>query len=314
MCTPRATRRRSPDVRIGADQEIIATMQPAPVLAAAVAAAAATAFAVLQFAGPASSPTLASQTDDTQELRQKIVALEREVASLRTAVAAAPAAADVQRTAAATLTDEQIEREISRWLAQHGQSLALPTAGKADGDAAIDVAGTHEGLRGKSDYWNHADIYKRLFAAGKMDELIAQFEQFATANPKDPQAQMDLGNAYLAYLQLDNSKWPLSMKADEAFDRVLAIDENHWGARFTKAMSYTFWPDFLGKKKEAIAHFERLVTQQSQMPARPEFAQTYLYLGNLQEQRGEAEKARQTWQRGLQLHPDNAELKKKLAQ
>ena len=76
----------------------------------------------------------------------------------------------------------------------------------------------------------------------------------------------------------------------------------------------TFWPDFLGKKKEAIAHFERLVTQQAQMPARPEFAHTYLYLGNLQEQRGETEKARQTWQRGLQLHPDNAELKKKLAQ
>ncbi len=123
---------------------------------------------------------------------------------------------------------------------------------------------------------------------------------------------MDLGNAYLAYLQLDQTKWPLSAKADASFDRVLAIDENHWGARFTKAVSYTFYPDFLGKKKEAIAHFERLADQQDKMPLRPEYAQTYLFLGNLLEQRGETDRAQQIWQRGLRLHPDDAGLRGKL--
>ena len=34
-------------------------------------------------------------------------------------------------------------------------------------------------------------------------------------------------------------------------------------------MSYTFWPDFLGKKKEAIAHLQTLIDQQ-EVGARPE--------------------------------------------
>jgi tetratricopeptide (TPR) repeat protein len=122
---------------------------------------------------------------------------------------------------------------------------------------------------------------------------------------------MDLANAYLAYVQLDNSKYEYSIKADGVFDQVLALDENHWEARFTKAMSYTFWPEFLGKKTEAIAHFEHLVNQQDAMPVAEHEAQTYLILGNLLEQR-EPERAREIWERGLRRHPGSTELAQKL--
>ena len=77
-------------------------------------------------------------------------------------------------------------------------------------------------------------------------------------------------------------------------------------------MSYTFYPDFLGKGPEAISHFERLIKQQQDMPPRPEFAQTYFFLGNLLESRKEPERARQIWEQGLRLHPNDENLRKKL--
>ena len=93
---------------------------------------------------------------------------------------------------------------------------------------------------------------------------------------------------------------------------MLELDDRHWEARFSKAVSYTFWPEFLGKRKPAIQHFETLVAQQEAMPASPEQAQTYLYLGNLL-QRTDPAQARELWSKGARRHPDNQELAKKLA-
>jgi tetratricopeptide (TPR) repeat protein len=147
-----------------------------------------------------------------------------------------------------------------------------------------------------------------------MGELVGMFEQAAKDKPNDAQAQMDLANAYVAWLQLDQSKGPtLGMKTDQQFDKVLAIDDNHWEARFSKALSYTFWPKFLGKDKDAIANFERLADQQDRMPVEDSQAQTYLFLGNLLEQ-SDPTRARETWQRGLRRHPNNTELQKKIGQ
>jgi tetratricopeptide (TPR) repeat protein len=147
-----------------------------------------------------------------------------------------------------------------------------------------------------------------------MDELVGMFEQNAKDNPKDAQAQMDLANAYIAWIQMDGSKGrELGMRTDQQFDKVLALDENHWEARFDKAVSYSFWPKLLGKDKDAIANFERLADQQDSMPVEDSQAQTYLFLGNLLEHDNPA-RAREVWQRGLRRHPNNTDLQKKVHQ
>src|SRR5690606_3681450 len=107
-------------------------------------------------------------------------------------------------------------------------------------------------------------LWRAAFAAGRMDEVVARYEALAKADPKNVQAKMDLAKACIAYLQMDPTKWQLSSKADKAYDDVLAIDGAHWEARFSKAVSYTFWPEFLGKKKAAAEHFQILVDQQEQ--------------------------------------------------
>ena len=107
----------------------------------------------------------------------------------------------------------------------------------------------------------------------------------------------------------DNEKGMWSIKADRAFDEALDIDPKHWGARFAKAVSLSFWPAPFGRGPEAMKHFEVLVEQQEASGgSNPGHAQTYLFLGNMYEQRGQAEKAREIWQRGYNLHPNSQEL------
>ncbi|MDA0667661.1 MAG: hypothetical protein O3A95_06675 [Planctomycetota bacterium] len=125
-----------------------------------------------------------------------------------------------------------------------------------------------------------------------------------------------LGYAYLQPIirggvaGMDAGKW--SMKADGIYDQVLAADSENWDARFSKAISYSFWPPMFGKQPEAIRHFEILVGQQENQVANSQFSQTHLLLGNLYEQQGNHEKAMAAWQVGYDRFPDDANLRKQL--
>ncbi|MFN6196624.1 MAG: tetratricopeptide repeat protein [Planctomycetota bacterium] len=228
------------------------------------------------------------------------------------ALAAAPAAArsEPERTGPVAPSDQQVAAAVEAYLRQRGSGAAAEAAA-GGAAAAFDVDAEFAALKG-TDFFGNPAAWKRAHAAGKLDEIVARFEAQAKANPGSPDAQMQLAKAYLAYTNIDPSKYEFSLKADGAFDKVLELDDHHWEARFTKALSYTFWPEFLGKRKPAIAHFETLVAQQEAMPASPEQAQTYLYLGNLLE-RTDPAKAREMWAKGARRHPDSQELAKKLA-
>ncbi|HEX6811065.1 MAG TPA: hypothetical protein VF384_05515 [Planctomycetota bacterium] len=242
------------------------------------------------------------------ELRAENTALQARL----TALATAPASSTVpssDRVAAPSITNEQIAAAVEAYLKRSGGAAAV--GGSDASVAAFDLEADFKKLIGAS-YWDgdNAALWKKAFAAGAMDEVIKRFEDLAKANPNDIPTQMNLAQAYMAYLQLDQTKWQMSMKADGVFDKVLELDENHWEARFTKAVSYTFWPDFLGKKPSAISHFETLVAQQEKLPVEDHQAETYLYLGNLLEQRDPA-RAKEMWLKGARRHPNHKELAKK---
>jgi tetratricopeptide (TPR) repeat protein len=264
--------------------------------------------------GGTASPTPAPSDPGPaiDELRRQVEALRSEqdrlTAQVRSAVTTG-AETSGARAPVPTVSETQVAAAVERWFAARGEAIPAAPA-RGEDPVPFDVEAAYLDARTNS-YWDNPEWWTRIHAAGKMDELIERFEQNAADNPRDPEAHMELGSAYLAYLQVDQTKWPLSMKADAEFDKVLALDEKHWAARFTKAVSYSFWPDFLGKKKGAITHFEVLADQQDSMPAEPEHAQTYVFLGNLLDQRGEKDRALEVWRRGLRRHPDNPELRGK---
>lgn len=284
---------------------------PVVVLSVLLAAAAATgvSFALRPAADAGPNPTEAELLREIADLKKQAGELQKKCDALANAPAPATAAPAVERTAA-TLPPEAVAAAVEAYLSKRPGAAAEHPAAGAGADPSFDVDRAFADLAG-TNFWENSAAWKKAFAAGRMDDMIAKFEAAAKANPTDPKVQMQLANAYLAYLQMDQSKWQLSMKADKVFDNVLEQDPNHWEARFTKAVSYTFWPDFLGKKPDAIRNFQTLVDQQETMPVEPHQASTYLYLGNLLE-RSDPAKAKEIWARGLRRHPDNQELAKKV--
>jgi tetratricopeptide (TPR) repeat protein len=250
----------------------------------------------------------------TDELRAAIRRLEDEQKKLQQALAVVPASGGAnksERTVVPTISDDDIAAALQRYMSTHGAAADAAVSG----GKTLDVAAAFAELRGKGNYFTNSDAWRRVFAAGKMDEMIKMFEARAAANPQDAAAHMELANAYVAYMQLDPGKMPeLGMKPDQEYDRVLAIDDHNWEARFSKAVGYTFWPEFMGKKKEALVQFDRLVQQQEGMTPTDDQAQTYLFYGNLLDQSGQGDKAREIWQRGATRHPTNAELRRRLGQ
>lgn len=286
-------------------------MNTAPTVAVSVLFAAAAATAISVALRPNATP--APATDSAATLQREVAALQeaqaelrRQLAAIKDAPPAAPAPRAVERVELPTVSTEQVAAAVEAYLSKRSGG-AVPDAASAA--AAFSLETDFPQLVGSS-IWDNPDIWKRAHAAGVMDEVIKQFEAEAAAYPNDTKKQMELARAYNSYLQMDSSKWPLSAKADQVYDHVLELDSKHWEARFSKAISYTFYPDFLGKKPDAIKHFELLVEQQESMAVGPDQAQTYLYLGNLLEQRDPA-RAQEIWARGARRHPDNAELIKK---
>ena len=168
-------------------------------------------------------------------------------------------------------------------------------------------------------FLNQADreaLWQQAVESGKMLELITALEVRAAADPRNAALQFELGFAYLRPITSGQAPGPQAgtwaTKADASFDKTLALDDQHWDARFNKAVSYTFWPPIFGKQQAAISNFETLVAQQSGTASRPEFANTYFFLGNLYEQTGQADKARETWSKGLSLFPTDSMLLERL--
>lgn len=288
-------------------------MNPVAIITVSVLLSAGAAVGITAALAPAAPPP-APTSVSAEEFRATVQRLESALQNLQQQQTQAAAAAPIERTALPTVSDDAVAAAVQRYL----KTQAGPTdaAGKA-AEKELDVRATFTALQAQktNNYWQNQEAYKRAFTAGKMDDLVAMFEQNAKANPNDPNAQMQLADAYLAYVQLDSSKGStLGLRADQVLDKTLELDPSHWQARFTKAVSYTFWPSILGKDKEALAHFDILVQQQQNMPVSPEQAQTYLYYGNMLEKSGQAAKAKEIWQQGLQRHPGDNDLRQKLGQ
>ncbi len=272
-----------------------------------------TVLAVLYFATPEAEdpvmPTLQALQTEFTETRRAVEDLRGRLTGLEGKVDAA--ALTASRTTMPEISDAQLERVLARMMETRG----VPTEAVAEAAPdELNLRSIFASLQGTNPD-QMSDVWTKVKEAGRMEELIALFEENARVNPNLVQAHVELGNAYLQQL-MSMTPGPQSgvvaTNVDQAFDAALEIDPNHWGARFTKGLSLSMWPGFLGKKQQAIDQFETLITQQEQSPSQPHFAQTYLYLGNLYQERGELDKAAETWAKGFGLFPNDADLRSKV--
>jgi tetratricopeptide (TPR) repeat protein len=259
--------------------------------------------------GPRSAPVA-----QTRAVEPGASELSREVARLAASQAELAAALEELRQAPrepARLPSEDVGAAVERYLAARETAPGAEAAPAVDDDAQRVEEALARLLGGELDDDEVQVLWAELGKAGLSDELVAAFEARAQRDPNDPDVRVELGQAYLQKI-FEVGNGPMAgvwaMKADAAFDAALALDERHWDARFTKAVSLSFWPPALGKQNAAIEQFELLLAQQQDEPKSPHFAQTYLFLGNMYQQTGQPEKALATWQAGLGQYPDNGEL------
>ncbi len=212
--------------------------------------------------------------------------------------------AATQRTAARSREPQAVE----------SAPVTKPTAVKASADAGSAM----ERLLAGGVSWETAqELWKEVADAGKLDELVKLLEERAQARGNDPEAQTQLGLAYLQKVFRvgagpEAGVW--ATKADKAFDAALAQDDQHWQARFQKAVSLSFWPPMLGKQPDAVKQFETLIAQQEAAGQNSDgYNQTYLFLGNMHLQMGDKAKALAAWNKGLAQFPNDPELLKKIA-
>lgn len=215
------------------------------------------------------------------------------------------------RAAVAPVDPALIEAAVGKWMqANAGKVGAAPDDGKVFDRAAA--------LRRLQDLQPGSAAIRaawvELRAAGLEAEVLQHYADLAAASPGDAQAQYQHGAMLIEALQDQPiaKTAQLATLADGAFDKALAVDPNHWAARYSKAISLSFWPKIMGRQPEAVRHFEILAKQQEAGAPKPQFAQTYVFLGNLYADSGDADIAREAYERGLRWYPDNSQLKQQL--
>lgn len=290
------------------------------VLSAVIAAvvAAGVGIAIPPLFSDAPQPTAAAA--DTTALESRMSALEKNVTSAIERLDAATAALEAAAIQRAEQRAEAEQAEAKAAARKNADDAAVP-ANDAEPARAMTEAEL-SGLIGQlvspqADDETKDALWAKIKAAGRIDAAIAQIEEMVGDDPQNPNLQTDLGGAYLQKLFTiaegpEKGVW--AMKADSAFDAALKADPQHWNARFSKATSLAFWPPIFGKQGEAISNYETLVQQQEASGAtKPEYAQTYVFLGNLYELQGKTDKAKEIWNKGAGKFPGSAELKKKIA-
>jgi len=158
--------------------------------------------------------------------------------------------------------------------------------------------------------------WSQLRSMGKLDQAIRELEERMAANPAAPELPATLGQAYLqkaGAISDIREQGILGMKADQSFEASLNLDPSNWEAHFWKATAMSYWPPQLGKGKEVIEHCMELLKQQEIRPPRPEFAQTYVLLGEQYQREGQPEYAQEVWKRGLGLFPQDTALNEKIS-
>lgn len=294
-------------------------MKPIALLTTSTALAVAASLAVQLIPRPAdsgSSTSAVAPDADREALRsmaREIERLDAELRAVRELASSAPLAARSPEIDLDALVREAVRTELDAAGAHAALSgttgparAAAPAPDASDLLAELSAPGLGQ--------QESQAIWRRASEAGLTNALVELLEQRAAERPSDPKAQLQVGNAYLQKL-FEVSDGPerglWATRADQAFDRALELDPRHWEARFTKAVSLSFWPPLFGKQAEAIRHFEVLVEQQKSLPLAPQHAQTYELLGNLYQQSGKAERALEIWRAGAALFPQVESLASK---
>lgn len=92
----------------------------------------------------------------------------------------------------------------------------------------------------------------------------------------------------------------------------MKVDPTSWEAQYVKADALSHWPAEMNKGPEVIQQLSSLIDQQGGQASQPQFAQSYILLGDEYQKLGQQNYASATWQLGLQNYPANETLQQRV--
>jgi vitamin B12 transporter len=144
----------------------------------------------------------------------------------------------------------------------------------------------------------------------------AHYRRLVSERPGDVDARILLART-LAQCRLPlvetMERGALVGQANSLLEAALEIDPLRWEGRFLLAMNHFHAPEFLGRTGDAQRELEMLLAQQGDRSEPPQFAETYLYLGDVYVRRGRRQDAVAVWSRGLARFPTHAALRERLS-
>ena len=158
-------------------------------------------------------------------------------------------------------------------------------------------------------------VWGQLRSTGQIGRVMAALQQMQAADPTSAEIPVQLGMAYLINISTTTDVRQQGiggMLADLSFDAALKLDPTNWEAGFLKASALSHWPDSMKMGPQLIQRFTTLIEQQEIQPARPEFVQSYVLLGDQYQKSGQPDAARQVWSRGLIVFPGSPTLAQRL--
>jgi tetratricopeptide (TPR) repeat protein len=167
-----------------------------------------------------------------------------------------------------------------------------------------------------STYDEKQAVWKKLKEAGQMDDAIAELQRRVAVNPDSVEDTVTLAEAYFKKCgQINDIRQQavLAMQADQLLDTALTVDPSNLEAQFDKVSAMAHWPLELNQGPKVLEQFQNLIQEQESQSSQPQFALSYLRLGDFYQRTGDANNAMQVWQRGAALFPKNPDLQNRLS-
>lgn len=227
--------------------------------------------------------------------------------------AAQPIAASIPEPAPAPATNIPVRAPVT--------AAALVVTNNSDADAATNsIAKTVDALLAAAAGPKHA-LFEQLRKNGQLDAAIAELQKRAAANSTDPEIPTTLGEALLNKIHAlkdagdtdINDIGILAMQADKQFNDALQEDPKDWEAQFVKCASLYNWPPDARRDNDVVQRLSSLIDQQESMSPQPNFASSYVLLGDEYMKMGQPQEAMTTWQIGAKQFPADPALQAKIA-
>jgi tetratricopeptide (TPR) repeat protein len=186
--------------------------------------------------------------------------------------------------------------------------------------AAGDDAGALErfeaALVAAPDDLRSADQYRKaVIRSGEYDRALDFFDRLTTEHPGSAGAWLNYGYAYVDKIPAAGAitQVILANEALTRFTRSIEI-ERSWIALYTRGNSYLYWPTIFGRAPLAVADLEEAVALARKAPRRlPVYVRAWIALGDGYVKTDQEDRARATWQEGLEIFPGDPQLEARLA-